>query len=243
MYEDLVQALLDKDNSQTQAEMGDQLGVSPNTILRNLHAMKMIKKFGLWIPQQLDRRQLENRRTTCEMMLARFRKRPFLDRIVTGERKWVKLSGSNLKIWLWVWWDQYGIIYYEFLQPNEIDNTDRYHQQMINLSTALEDHRPQVTDENDSVILLHGSAKLKLVQETIDSLGWETLLYDAYSPDLSPSQYLFAHLKKRFNSNEHMRKYVDRWSKSPDTNLFSFHINNLVENWQKCVNKNGDYIF
>lgn len=38
---------------------------------------------------------------------------------------------------LWVWWDRKRVIYYDLLQPGETVITERYWQQMVNLSQAL----------------------------------------------------------------------------------------------------------
>ena len=89
------------------------------------------------------------------MLLARYKRKSFLHRIVTGDEKWIYFENpkrnrswvtpgepSTLtarpnryerKTMLCVWWDQKGVIYYELLKPGETVNTERYRQQMINL--------------------------------------------------------------------------------------------------------------
>ena len=39
-----------------------------------------------------NERQQENRKTTCEMVLARYKKTSFLHRIVTGDEKWINFG-------------------------------------------------------------------------------------------------------------------------------------------------------
>ena len=75
---------------------------------------------------------------TCEMLLARHKRKGFLHRIVTGGEKWIhydkrKSWGSpghaststvkpnihGKKLMLCIWWDQLGVVYYELLKPNE----------------------------------------------------------------------------------------------------------------------------
>ncbi|GFV98489.1 HTH_48 domain-containing protein [Trichonephila clavipes] len=79
-------------------------------------------------------------------LLSRVKTELFLNRIVTGDEKWVtyenivrkrqwldkdeppeaNIHGKNLC----VWWDCRGIIYQELLKPNLTINADRYVQQL-----------------------------------------------------------------------------------------------------------------
>ena len=82
------------------------------------------------------------------MLLARYKRKSFLHRIVTGDEKWIYFENPKRKrSWVFpgepststarpnryewktmfcVWWDQKGMIYYELLKPGEIVNTERY---------------------------------------------------------------------------------------------------------------------
>ena len=55
----------------------------------------------------------------------------------------------------YVWWDQKGVIYYELLKPGETVNTNRYQQQMIDTSRALQEKRPDYRRRQHKVIFLH----------------------------------------------------------------------------------------
>lgn len=215
-----LQALLDEDDTQSQQELADQLNVSQKAISIRLKAMGKIQKVGKWVPHELNERQQENRKTICEMLLKRYKRKSFLHRIVTGDEKWIYFENpKRRKSWvnpgepskatarpnrfgkktmLCVWWDQKGIIYYELLKPGETVNTDRYYQQMIDLDRALREKRPEYEKRQHKVILLHDNAPshtAKRVRETIETLSWDLLEHAAYSPDLAPSDYhLFASL-------------------------------------------------
>jgi len=84
-----LQALLDEDDAQTQQQLADQLKVTRESISIRLKAMGKIHKVGKWIPHELNKRQQENRKTTCEILLARHKRKSFLHRIVTGDEKWI----------------------------------------------------------------------------------------------------------------------------------------------------------
>jgi len=126
-YEDVeLQALLDKDDLQTQKQLAEQLNVSQQAVSNRLREMGKIQKVGKRVPHELNERQQENRRTTCEMLLARYKRKSFLHRIVTGDEKWIYFENpKRKKSWvdpgapstsivrpnrfgrkmLYVWWD------------------------------------------------------------------------------------------------------------------------------------------
>src|SRR5690625_2253179 len=208
-----LQELLDEDDTQTQQQLADQLNVARESISRRLKAMGKIQKMGKWVPHQLTERHEENRKATCEMLLARYKRKSFLHRIVTGDEKWIYFENPKRraswvspgqpststarpnrygrKTMLCVWWDQKGIIYYELLKPGETVNTDRYQQQMVDLNRALREKRPEYHRRQHKVILLHDNAPshaAKRTRETIEAFEWEILPHAAYSPDLARSE-------------------------------------------------------
>ena len=213
-----LQELLDEDDTQTQQQLAEQLNVARESISRRLKSMGKIQKMGKWVPHELNERQQENRKSTCEMLLARYKRKSFLHKIVTGDEKWIYFENPKRraswvtpgqpststarpnhygrKTMLCVWWDQKGVIYYELLKPAETVNTERYQQQMVNLNLALCEKRPEYDKRQHKVILLHDNAPshaAKRTKEAIETFGWEILSHAAYSPDLAPSNYhLFA---------------------------------------------------
>ena len=92
-YEDVeLQALLDEDDSQTQKQLTKQLSDSQQTVSNRLREMGKIQKVGRWVPHELNERQMERRKNTCEILLERYRRKSFLHRIVLGK------SGFFLRI-------------------------------------------------------------------------------------------------------------------------------------------------
>jgi len=59
--------------TQTQQQLADQLNVTREASIC-LKSMGKIQKIGKWVPHELNERQQENRKTTCEMLLARQKK-------------------------------------------------------------------------------------------------------------------------------------------------------------------------
>jgi len=111
---------------------------------------------------------MERRQNTCQILLARQKRKSFLHRIVTGDEKWIYFQNpKRKKSWvdpaqpstsssrpnrfgrktmLYVWWDQEGIIYYELLKPGEIVNAYRY-QQLIKLYRALREKKAALSEK------------------------------------------------------------------------------------------------
>ena len=88
VYEDAeLEALLDQDSCQTQKELARILGVSQQAISQCLKSLEMIQKQGNWVPYKLTPRNVERRFSTREMLLARHKRKGFLYRIITGDRK------------------------------------------------------------------------------------------------------------------------------------------------------------
>ena len=77
------------------------LNVAQQTICDRLKAMGKIQKCGKWVPHELNERQMENRKNTCEILLQRHVRKSVLHRIVTGDEKWINFKKpKKKKSWL-----------------------------------------------------------------------------------------------------------------------------------------------
>lgn len=209
-----LQAILDEDATLSEKMMAQMLNVTQQTISNRLRAMGKIQKEGKWVPHKLTDRQMQNRKTICEILLARQKRKGFLHRIVTGDEKWIyydnpkrkkswvdpgqpstsqpKRNIHGHKTMLCIWWDQKGVVYYELLKPGQTVTAALYQQQLIQLSRAFHEKRTEIEERHERLILLHDNARphvAKPVQETLEALRWEVLPHAAYSPDKAPSDY------------------------------------------------------
>ena len=82
-----LEALLDEDCCQSQEELAESLGVTQATISKRLKAAGCIQKQGNWVSHELKPRDVERRFCMSEMLLERHKKKSFLHRIVTGDKK------------------------------------------------------------------------------------------------------------------------------------------------------------
>jgi len=250
-----LEALLDEDPCQTLKELAESLDVGVSTISERLNAMGMIQKQGNWVPHELKPRDVERRFFTCEQLLQRHKRKGFLHRIVTGDEKWIHYDNPKLKkyrakrgesvpstskstskrdihgskVLLCIWWDQEGVVYFELLKPGETITGDRYRLQLMRLSRALRDKRPEYEQRHDKVIFQHDNARphvAKVVKNYLETLRWDVLPHPPYSPDIAPSDfYLFRCMQTdlagtRFTSFEGIKNWLDLWIASKDKQFF-----------------------
>lgn len=267
-----LEAKLDEDPSQTQKELAKTLGVTQQAISHRLKEMGMIRKIGNWVPYDLKPRDVERRFFTCEQLLQRQKRKGFLHRIVTGDEKWIQYDNPKRratygypghassstakpnihgqKIMLCIWWDQVGVVYYELLNPNETITGEVYRRQLMRLSRALREKRPQYADRHDKVILQHDNARPHVaapVKKYLETLKWEVLPHPPYSPDIAPSDYhLFRSMQhaladQHFSKYDEVKKWIDSWIAAKEPHFFRDGICQLPERWEKIVASDGQY--
>jgi len=98
---------------------------------------------------------------------------------------------------LCIWWDQKDLVYYELLKSGDSITGDRL--QLIRLSRALREKRPEYEQRHDKVILLHDNAQLhvaKVVKKYLETLKWDVLLHPPYSPDIASDYWLFRRMQQ-----------------------------------------------
>ncbi|KAG5312970.1 MOS1T transposase, partial [Pseudoatta argentina] len=207
-----LEQLLDEDPSQTLSELGKILQVDESTVSKRLKWLGMIQKQGHWVPYELKPRDVERRFGTCELLLQRQKRKDFLHRIVTGDEKWITITG------------------------------DRYRLQLMRLSRALKEKRPLYAQRHNKVILSPDNARphvAKPVKTYLETLKWEVLPHPPYSPDIAPSDFhLFRSMAhgladRRFHSYEEAQKWIDSWIASKDMSFFRRGIHVLPERWEK----------
>lgn len=149
-----------------------------------------------------------------------------------------------------IWWDQLGVIYYELLKPGETITGDRYRTQLMRLSRALKEKRPQYQERHDKVILQHDNARphvAKVVKKYLETLKWEVLPHPPYSPDVAPSDFhLFRSMAhgladQHFQSFEELEKWIASWIASKEDSFFRAGIRKLPERWEKVIASDGQY--
>jgi len=95
-----LQALLDEDDTQSQKMLAEQLCFSSSHFHAATYHGGKVQKIGKWVPHELNDRQMERRQNTCQILLARQKRKSF-HRIVTGDEKWIYFQNPKRKTsWL-----------------------------------------------------------------------------------------------------------------------------------------------
>jgi histone-lysine N-methyltransferase SETMAR len=160
-----------------------------------------------------------------------------------------KLAPSARKMMATVFWDSRGVILVEFLQSGLAVNAARYCATLEQLRLAIRRKRAGLL--SSGVILLHDNATPHTAAATraqLSRYNWEILEHPPHSPDLAPSDFhLFGPLKRklsgqRFATDDELEGAVLQFFKQCDTFFYRAGIESLVQRWDKCLNKFGDYI-
>ena len=134
------------------------MGATQAAISKRLKAAEYMQKQGNKVPHELKPRDVERQFCMSEMLLERHKKKSFLNRIVTGDEKWIHYDNPKRKKscvkpsqpakYPWregnaLYVAQKGVLYYELLKPYETITGERYRTQLIRLKRAIAEKRPQ----------------------------------------------------------------------------------------------------
>ena len=144
----------------TTQDLSMKFGCSRFTIGNRLHELGFKWKYGIWIPHALTTANLNDRANTAASFLSKSRSIDWLDKLVTGDEKWVlHVNVAKKKMWLrshektvqgvqpdehekkimlCVWWSVHGIDHWEFLDDHSL-----YCARLQNVADALCRLRPQ----------------------------------------------------------------------------------------------------
>lgn len=155
---------------------------------------------------------------------------------------------SPLKLMIIVAYDSAGVVLVHAVPRERTVNADYYRNFLQNnLRAAIRKKRPHLLE---SAILLHDNARphtARVVQDLIDSYGWETLSHPPYSPDLSPCDFhLFPAFKlpmrgKRYSSVEEAFAVADRFIRDVVLRSPAGGIPALPGRWDRVIDAEGEY--
>lgn len=266
-----LQNALDKNPNITTRELSKELNVSHMTIYRELKRLGKVSKAGKWVPHELSENNRKQRVDCCVSLNSLQCQAPFLDRVITGDEKWILYNNVRRKrqwcdhdsrpiqqprgglhpkkILLSVWWDIKGIIYHELLDDNQTITAEVYCQQLRRLKEVLQKKRPSLINRK-GVILQHDNAKphtARITKNLLEEFGWEIMLHPPYSPDLAPTDFhLFRSLQSNLSgfkcsSREEVEIKLESFFKSKPSEFYKEGIEKLIERWKEITERNGDY--
>ena len=238
---DRLLQLLDENPRVTTEELAMKFKCSKSTIFDHLHSLGKKNRAGRWVPHELTDNNRAQRLSICTSLLLKQRSEPFLDRMVTGDEKWILYDNVTMKkqwlsprqspaptarrelhqrkVLLSVWWDIQGIIHYELLEPGRTITAEVYCEQLDRLKSAIDQKRPALANRK-GVVFHHDNARPHTARITLNKLsefGWELLPQPPYSPDIAPSDYhLFRSMAhylngKKFTNNGQVDEFLRRY--------------------------------
>ena len=238
--------LIEEDPRLSTKELARQLNCNFSTVARHLEKFGKTCRSGKWVPHKLSQANLSTQIGVCTSLLIWHDKEPFLDRLVTGNKKWVLyINMAKKRQWLSenedpvptpragphpqkvlfsVWWNCHGVLYFELFDEGEYINAKYYCTQLKRLKAAIHKKRPSLANRK-GVIFLHDNAKphtAKVTWSTLVWFGWDLLAHPPYSPDLAPSDYhLFRSMQhflegKTFDNKRDLKNSLEKFFDSKD---------------------------
>ncbi|XP_076764839.1 histone-lysine N-methyltransferase SETMAR-like [Xylocopa sonorina] len=180
----------------------------------------LIKAYVDENPRSSVQSNLLNPISTCDLLIQRNEREPFLKKLITGDESWIlydntarKRSWSTRdkcppiiarpglhpkKVLFSIWWDWKGIFYYELLPEGQTINSEKYSTQLEKLKDAIRTKRPELVNRR-GVVFHHDNTRPHVpfaVRTKLLEFDWDVLPHPPYSPAIAPPDYyLFLFLK------------------------------------------------
>ncbi|GFU77807.1 histone-lysine N-methyltransferase SETMAR [Trichonephila clavipes] len=177
---DVLRFMLENNPHLTSQEIAEEFGIHHTTVGINIKSLGFVLKRSVWVPHELTEKNLSDRVRMCTSHLIRHNVEPFLDKLNTGDEKWIlyenikrknsyckprtssasvpKSSIHQRKALLCLWWDRKGPVYYELLKQGKTINMDLYCNQLDKLNTAIKEKR-QALASRKGIVFHHDNAR------------------------------------------------------------------------------------
>ena len=86
---DVVKTMLEQDPFLTTLEIAERLNSAQQTILDCIWKIGLVWKCPRWLPHKLSQKNLDDRVVVCTSLLAQNKIKPILNRMITGDEKWI----------------------------------------------------------------------------------------------------------------------------------------------------------
>jgi len=237
--------------------IAEQLGISRERVGSIIHEDLDMRKFSAkWLPKCLHVDQKRQRCQSSEQYLEFFRCDPndFLSRLVTmdetGYITMTRRQSTNQwsggiaahpapknseyknpleKYLASIFWDQEGILLFDYLPKGQTTNAEYYSSLLVQLEGSLKEKRREKVTKGALFLNDNAPAHRALAtQKKVAYLGLQCLDHPPYSPDLVPSDYhLFPGLKKQlkcrhFSSDAEVIAAAETWLDGHPSDFFFF---------------------
>ncbi|CAK9827568.1 Histone-lysine N-methyltransferase SETMAR [Anthophora retusa] len=177
---DIIKTMLVENPRYSVREIVDATNIPKTTVHKHLIKMGYTNRYEVWVPHLLTETGLINRVSTCDLLLQRHERNPFLKRLVTGDETWILYQNVHRKhtwskenspltvakpelhpkkvLLCIIWWDWKGVVYYELLPQGDTINADKYCNQLDQLKAAIAEKRPELANRR-GVVFHHDNAR------------------------------------------------------------------------------------
>ncbi|XP_054001999.1 histone-lysine N-methyltransferase SETMAR-like [Hylaeus anthracinus] len=94
---DLIKAYLDENPRSCVREIADAVNIPRTTIHKHLTKLGYVNLYEVWVPHQLTESNLLNRISTCDLLIQRNKREPFLTKLITGDESLGRVKISVLQ--------------------------------------------------------------------------------------------------------------------------------------------------
>jgi len=159
-----------------------------------------------------------------------------------------RVQKSTGKVLASIFWDQDGILLFDYLPKGQTINAEYYASLLVQLNDIMkEKHHGKVTK---GVLFLHDndlSSPGTWTHNKLAYLDFQCLDHPPYSPDPAPSDYrLFPGLKKQlkgrhFSSDREVVAAMETWLEGQPSEIFLSGLQKLEQQAKKCIELCGEY--
>lgn len=82
--DEVIRSMIRTNPTLTSVDVAFKLGIHQTTALDHIKRLGFVSKLSVWVPHELSEKNLMDRISVCSSNLARHKREPFLDRLVTG---------------------------------------------------------------------------------------------------------------------------------------------------------------
>ena len=85
----LMMALIETNSHYTTRNIANILSISNSTVYEHLRKNNLVSRYNVWVPHDLNEKNLIDCVSICDSLVKRNQNDPFLKRIITGDEKLV----------------------------------------------------------------------------------------------------------------------------------------------------------
>ncbi|GFX09834.1 histone-lysine N-methyltransferase SETMAR [Trichonephila clavipes] len=89
--------MLKNNSHSTSQEIAEEFGIHHTTVGDHIKSLAFVVKRSVWVPHELTEKNLSDRVRICSSHLIRLNMEPFLDKLITGDKKWILYENIKRK--------------------------------------------------------------------------------------------------------------------------------------------------